>query len=100
MKTRHARVGITKQFFTWRMNWHFYCMVFLFLHKHVFYNRTIRYIFLRLLRVSIKYSSYFAETVDLQDANNLLTIGKNSRLGSKVILSTHLAFSPTVIIFR
>jgi acetyltransferase-like isoleucine patch superfamily enzyme len=100
MKAGRSAIGLTKPWLTWRMNWHFYSLVFLFLKKYVFYNRTIRFIFLRLFRVNIKYSSYFAETVDLQDANNLLTIGENSGLGSEVIVATHLALSTSIIIFK
>lgn len=100
MKPGRSKIGLEKQWLTWRLNWHFYSLVFLFLKKYVFYNRTIRFLFLRLFRVNIKYSSYFAETVDLQDANNLLTIGENSGLGSEVIVATHLALSTSIIIFK
>lgn len=96
----HSKIGPNRMWMNWRLNWHFYSMVFLFFKKFVFYNRTIRYIFLRLLRVNIKYSTYFAETVDLQDANNLLTIGANSGLGSEVLIATHLALSTDVIIYK
>ncbi|ERJ10912.1 DapH/DapD/GlmU-related protein [Haloplasma contractile] len=100
IKPGRAKVGLSKKHFYWRMNWHFYSYVFLFFKKYTFYNRIMRYTFLRLFRVNIKYSTYLAETVDLQDANNLLTIGRNSGLGSEVIIATHLALSPKVVIFR
>jgi len=100
IKSGHSIVGLSKNYFIWRLNWHFYSYVFLFLNKYVLYNRTIRYFFLRLFRVNVKYSTYFAETVNLQDANNLLTVGKNSGLGSEVIIATHLAISTKVIIFK
>lgn len=96
----HSKIGLNKKWLNWRLNWHFYSMVFLFFSKYVFYNRTIRYIFLKLMRVDIQYSTYFAETVDLQDANNLLHIGKNSGLGSEVLIATHLAIATDVILYK
>lgn len=84
----------------WRMNWNFYSYVFLFLRQYLFYNKTVRYIFLRMLRVNIHYSTYFAETVDMQDANNLLYFGKNAAIGSEVLLSTHLALDANIHIMK
>lgn len=95
-----SKIGLDKKWLNWRLNWHFYSMVFLFFSKYLFYNRTIRYIFLRLMRVNLSYTTYFAETVDLQDANNLLHIGKNSGLGSEVLIATHLAIATDVMIYR
>lgn len=95
-----SKIGLDRKWLNWRLNWHFYSMVFLFFSKYLFYNRTIRYIFLRLMRVDISYTTYFAETVDLQDANNLLHIGKNSGLGTEVLIATHLAISTDVMIYR
>ena len=96
----HSKIGLNRKWLNWRLNWHFYSIVFLFFSKYVFYNRTIRYIFLRLMRVDIQYNTYFAETVDLQDANNLLHIGKNSGLGSEVLIATHLAIATDVILYK
>lgn len=84
----------------WRMNWNFYSYVFLFLRQYLFYNKTVRYIFLKMLRVNIHYSTYFAETVDMQDANNLLYFGKNAAIGSEVLLSTHLALDANIHILK
>ena len=84
----------------WRLNWNFYSYVFLFLRQYLFYNKTVRYIFLRMLRVNIHYSTYFAETVDMQDANNLLYFGKNAAIGSEVLLSTHLALDAHIHILK
>ena len=90
----------SKQFIFWRINWHFYSYVFLFFRRYLYYSKTIRYIFLRLMRVNIAFSTFFAEMVDMQDANNLIKIGKNSGLGTEVLLSTHLMLSNDVIVFR
>lgn len=84
----------------WRLNWNFYSYVFLFLRQYLFYNKTVRYLFLRMLRVNIRYSTYFAETVDMQDANNLLYFGKNAAIGSEVLLSTHLALDTNIHILK
>lgn len=84
----------------WRLNWNFYSYVFLFLRQYLFYNKTVRYLFLRMLRVNIHYSTYFAETVDMQDANNLLYFGKNAAIGSEVLLSTHLALDANIHILK
>lgn len=51
------------------------------------------------MRVNLQYSTYFAETVDLQDANNLLTLGENTGFGSEVTISTHLQMPNGKIIF-
>ncbi len=79
----------SSQFVYWRIRWHFYSYVFLFFRQYLFYNRLIRFIYFKLMRINIKFSSYFAETVDMQDANNLLYIDENSGLGSEVIVATH-----------
>jgi len=84
----------------WRLNWNFYSYVFLFLRQYLFYNRTIRYLFFRLLRVNLSYSTYFAETVDMQDCNNLIYLGKNVAIGSEVLLSTHLALDANIHILK
>lgn len=84
----------------WRLNWNFYSYVFLFLRQYLFYNRTIRYLFFRLLRVNLSYSTYFAETVDMQDCNNLIHLGKNVAIGSEVLLSTHLALDANIHILK
>ena len=84
----------------WRLNWNFYSYVFIFLRQYLFYNKTVRYLFLRMLRVNIHYSTYFAETVDMQDANNLLSFGKNAAIGSEVLLSTHLALDANIHILK
>ncbi len=90
----------SRQFVYWRMNWHFYSFVFLFFRRYLYYSKTIRYLFLRLMRVNISFSTYFAEMVDMQDANNLISIGKNSGLGTEVLLSVHLLLGNDVIVFR
>ncbi len=90
----------SRQFIIWRVNWHFYSYVFLFFRRYLFYNRTIRFLFLRLMRVNLRYSTYMAEMIDLQDANNLITIGSNSGLGSEALLATHLNMGNDVMIFR
>ncbi len=90
----------SKRHMLWRLNWNFYSYVFLFLRQYLFYNKTVRYIFLRMLRVNIHYSTYFAETVDMQDANNLLYFGKNAAIGSEVLLSTHLALDAHIHILK
>jgi UDP-3-O-[3-hydroxymyristoyl] glucosamine N-acyltransferase len=90
----------SKQFIFWRINWHFYSYVFLFFRRYLFYSKTLRYVFLRLMRVNITFSTYFAEMVDMQDANNLIKIGKNSGLGTEVLLATHLMLSNEVLVFR
>ncbi len=84
----------------WRLNWNFYSYVFLFFRQYLFYNKTVRYLFLRMLRVHIHYSTYFAETVDMQDANNLLYFGKNAAIGSEVLLSAHLALDAHIHILK
>lgn len=90
----------SKQFVYWRINWHFYSYVFLFFRRYLYYSKLIRYVFLRLMRVNINFSTYFAEMVDMQDANNLIKIGENSGLGTEVLLSTHLMLGKDVIVFR
>jgi acetyltransferase-like isoleucine patch superfamily enzyme len=90
----------SKQFLYWRINWHFYSYVFLFFRRYLYYSKTIRYVFLRLMRVNITFSTYFAEMVDIQDANNLISIGKNSGLGTEVLLAAHLLLGRDVIVFR
>ncbi len=84
----------------WRLNWNFYSYVFLFLRQYLFYNKTIRFLFFRLLRVNLSYSTYFAETVDMQDCNNLIYIGKKAAIGSEVLLSTHLALDANIHILK
>jgi len=90
----------SRQFVYWRINWHFYSYVFLFFRRYLYYSKIIRYIFLRLMRVNITFSTYFAEMVDIQDANNLISIGKNSGLGTEVLLATHLLMGNDILIFR
>jgi len=90
----------SRQFVYWRINWHYYSYVFLFFRRYLYYSKTIRYAFLRLMRVNITFSTYFAEMVDIQDTNNLITIGKNSGLGTEVLLATHLLMGNDIIIFR
>jgi acetyltransferase-like isoleucine patch superfamily enzyme len=90
----------SKKHMMWRLNWNFYSYVFLFLRQYLFYNKTIRFLFFKLLRVNLHYSTYFAETVDMQDANNLLYFGKNAAIGSEVLLSTHLALDAHVHILK
>jgi acetyltransferase-like isoleucine patch superfamily enzyme len=84
----------------WRLNWNFYSYVFLFLRQYLLYNKTIRYLFFRLLRVNLSYSTYFAETVDMQDCNNLIYIGQRAGIGSEVLLSTHLALDANIHILK
>lgn len=84
----------------WRLNWNFYSYVFLFLRQYLFYNKTIRYLFFRLLRVNLSYSTYFAETVDMQDCNNLIYFGRKVAIGSEVLLSTHLALDANIHILK
>jgi carbonic anhydrase/acetyltransferase-like protein (isoleucine patch superfamily) len=90
----------SKRHMMWRLNWNFYSYVFLFLRQYLFYNKTIRFLFFRLLRVNLHYSTYFAETVDMQDANNFLYFGKNAAIGSEVLLSTHLALDAHIHILK
>lgn len=89
----------SKQFISWRLNWHFYSFVFLFLSKYLYYSPTIRYIFLRLMRINLDYTTYFAETVDMQDANNMMKFGKNTGFGSEVLMATHLQMPNGKIVF-
>lgn len=90
----------SKQFVYWRLYWHFYSFVFLFFRRFLFYSKSIRFLFLRLMRVNLSFNTYFAEMVDMQDANNLISIGKNSGLGTEVLLSVHLLLGNDVIVFR
>ncbi len=93
-------VSGSKQHILWRMNWHFYSYIFLFARYLFLYLPFMRYLVLKLFRVNLTPSVYIAETANFQDCNNLITIGENSGIGSEVMLSTHLALSPTISVQR
>lgn len=99
-KPGRARLNINKKFVNWKLSWHCYSLVFMFFKTYLQYNKVIRYLFFRLMRVNLHLSSGIADTVDMQDANNLITIGRNAFLGSEVLLASHFVLGTDIIVFK
>jgi acetyltransferase-like isoleucine patch superfamily enzyme len=100
-KLKEGRFRILSgQWIKWRLNWILYSYVFLFFNRYMLFNKFIKTPFLWLMGAKVHYTTYFGETADLQDVNNLLSFGKNTLIGSEVIMATHLIISEKHIIFR
>jgi acetyltransferase-like isoleucine patch superfamily enzyme len=91
---------LSGQWIRWRLSWILYSYVFLFFNRYMLFNKFIKTPYMKLMGAEVHYTTYFGETADLQDMNNLLSFGRDTLIGSEVTLATHLILSEKHIVFK